>query len=64
MDIIGLTGGIASGKTTASNILRSFGATIIDADHLARKVVKDVYKRQEKDYPSYSDRIREKVLLY
>ncbi|HHT51439.1 MAG TPA: dephospho-CoA kinase [Eubacteriaceae bacterium] len=40
MDIIGLTGGIASGKTTASNILRSFGATIIDADHLARKVVK------------------------
>ena len=25
------------GKTTASNILRSFGATIIDADHLARR---------------------------
>lgn len=39
MEIIGLTGGIASGKSTASTILRTFGATIIDADCLARKVV-------------------------
>ena len=39
MKIIGLTGGIASGKSTASSILRKFGATIIDADVLARKVV-------------------------
>lgn len=39
MQIIGLTGGIASGKSTASSILKSFGAKIIDADILARKVV-------------------------
>ncbi|MCR1899873.1 dephospho-CoA kinase [Irregularibacter muris] len=38
MKVIGLTGGIASGKSTASSILRKFGATIIDADLLAREV--------------------------
>ena len=37
--IIGLTGGIATGKTTASNILKELGAVIIDADKIARKVV-------------------------
>lgn len=37
--LIGLTGGIASGKSTASNILRELGAHIIDADQIARKVV-------------------------
>ncbi|ABW18753.1 dephospho-CoA kinase [Alkaliphilus oremlandii] len=36
---IGLTGGIASGKSTASSILKKFGASIIDADKIARKVV-------------------------
>ena len=37
--VIGLTGGIASGKTTISNILKELGAIIIDADKIARKVV-------------------------
>lgn len=35
MRIIGLTGGIASGKSTVSCILQSFGAVCIDADALA-----------------------------
>lgn len=35
-----LTGGIASGKTYVSNKLEELGAHIIDADILARKVVK------------------------
>ena len=39
MKIIGLTGGIASGKSTVSAYLLSLGAKIIDADVLARKVV-------------------------
>lgn len=39
MKIIGLTGGIASGKSTVSAYLISLGAKIIDADVLARKVV-------------------------
>ncbi|MGV3464712.1 MAG: dephospho-CoA kinase [Heyndrickxia sp.] len=37
--IIGLTGGIASGKSTVSNLLREKGFTIIDADIAAREVV-------------------------
>lgn len=34
--VIGLTGGIASGKSTVSGILRQLGAHIIDADAIAR----------------------------
>ncbi|OLN22660.1 dephospho-CoA kinase [Domibacillus antri] len=37
--IIGLTGGIASGKSTVSNMLKEKGYTIIDADIAARVVV-------------------------
>lgn len=39
MLIAGLTGGIASGKSTVSRIFRNAGAIIIDADLLARQVV-------------------------
>ncbi|WP_028308319.1 dephospho-CoA kinase [Desulfitibacter alkalitolerans] len=39
MKVIGLTGGIASGKSTVASILAEFGATIIDADKVARDVV-------------------------
>jgi len=37
--LVGLTGGIATGKSTVSEILRRLGAAIIDADQLARDVV-------------------------
>jgi dephospho-CoA kinase len=37
--IIGLTGGIGSGKTTVSNIFADLAVDIIDADIVARKVV-------------------------
>jgi dephospho-CoA kinase len=37
--LVGLTGGIATGKSTVSDILRSLGCVIIDADRLAREVV-------------------------
>lgn len=37
MYIIGLTGGSGSGKSTVSNVLRDFGALIIDCDELAHK---------------------------
>ena len=39
MKRIGLTGGIASGKSTASAILRRFGASIIDADAIAHRLM-------------------------
>jgi dephospho-CoA kinase len=37
--LIGLTGGIASGKSTAAEILRRMGAAIVNADVLSREVV-------------------------
>jgi dephospho-CoA kinase len=36
---VGLTGGIASGKSTVAAMLRELGAVVIDADALAREVV-------------------------
>jgi len=36
---IGLTGGIASGKTTVARLFAALGVPIIDADELAREVV-------------------------
>jgi dephospho-CoA kinase len=46
--LIGLTGGIASGKTTVAKILARLGAAIVDADTLAREVVEpdcDAWKK-------------------
>ena len=39
MLIVGLTGGVASGKTTVSEVLREEGATLIDADQIGRELV-------------------------
>jgi dephospho-CoA kinase len=39
MRVIGLTGGIASGKSTVSGMLRELGARVVDADAIAREVV-------------------------
>jgi dephospho-CoA kinase len=39
MRVVGLTGGIASGKSTVSAMFRELGAEVIDADQLAREVV-------------------------
>ncbi|MBM4218411.1 MAG: dephospho-CoA kinase [Gammaproteobacteria bacterium] len=36
---IGLTGGIASGKTTVANLFAARGATVLDTDVIAREVV-------------------------
>ena len=41
--VIGLTGGIASGKTTVSHKLQKMGFSVINADHL----VKDIYALPE-----------------
>src|SRR5438876_5115143 len=40
MRLIGLTGGIASGKSTVARMLHARGANVIDADELAREVVR------------------------
>ena len=49
---VGLTGGVASGKSTVSAILRELGAVVIDADRLARQVV-------EKGTPGLAAVVRE-----
>jgi dephospho-CoA kinase len=37
--IVGLTGGIASGKTTVANLFAEYGIDLVDADVIAREVV-------------------------
>ena len=45
MKVIGITGGIGSGKSTVTNVLRKMGYTVLDADKIAREIV-------EKDSPT------------
>ena len=40
MKVYGLTGGIASGKSTVALLFEDFGASVIDADKISRDVVK------------------------
>ena len=37
MFIVGLTGGLATGKSTVSEMFREYGIPVIDADAIARK---------------------------
>ena len=39
MRVIGLTGGIATGKSTVANRVRTHGIPVLDADEVARRVV-------------------------
>ena len=39
MRTVGLTGGIGSGKSEVSRLLRTYGAIVVDADLIAREVV-------------------------
>lgn len=39
MILVGLTGGVATGKSTVAKMFKQCGATVIDADELAREVV-------------------------
>jgi dephospho-CoA kinase len=50
--LVGLTGGIATGKSTVSEMFRALGCVIIDADRLAREIV-------EPGQPAYADIVAE-----
>ncbi len=52
MTIIGLTGGIASGKSTVSQKLADLGAVIIDGDKIAHKIM-------EPGWPTYEEIVKE-----
>lgn len=47
MKVIGLTGGMGTGKSTVAAILRKLGAYIIDADEISRRVVRGGQKSLE-----------------
>lgn len=49
--VIGVTGGIASGKSSVSRMLKNLGARVVDADVLARRVV-------EPGKPAYRDIVK------
>jgi dephospho-CoA kinase len=49
---LGLTGGIASGKTAVAAMLREMGFAVLDADSLAHKLI-------EPGEPAYDDVVRE-----
>lgn len=55
MRVIGLTGGIGTGKSTASEYLRKQGFSIIDADRISREIVEPgtlLLKELEKSFGS------------
>jgi dephospho-CoA kinase len=57
--IIGLTGGIACGKSTVSQMLVECGAALVDADLVAREVVKP----DERGWHKVVERFGEEILL-
>src|SRR4051794_1618488 len=69
MLLIGLTGNIASGKSEVAKMLAERGATVIDADELAREAVqpetqalRDIIKRWGKDVISSDGSLDRKAL--
>jgi len=57
MKVFGLTGGIASGKSTVAGMLGDLGAIIIDADMIARQVVEPGKETYEKIKESFGEEI-------
>lgn len=58
--IVGLTGGIASGKSTVSNMLKALGITVIDADVEAKLAVEP----GEEAYDQIVDHFGRSILLH
>ena len=58
MFVIGLTGGIGSGKTEVSKILESFGARIINADTLGHRI----YRKNTKAWTKIVEEFGETIL--
>ncbi len=74
MYLIGLTGGIASGKSTVSEWLKKKGVTVIDADQLARiavepnteglRAIVDTFGRDILKYDGTLDRTKLRDLIF
>tara|TARA_B100000212_G_scaffold270545_1_gene209940 strand:+ start:57 stop:644 length:588 start_codon:yes stop_codon:yes gene_type:complete len=59
MFIVGLTGGIASGKTTATNFFKEKGISIIDADEISRELQQSGSKAYEEIVTKFGKKILE-----
>ena len=59
MQVIGLTGGIASGKSSVSKFLQALGAVVIDADAIARQLASP----QQPLWQKFVEHFGEAVLL-
>ncbi len=57
MRVIGLTGGIASGKSRVASLLASWGAIVIDADLVAHRVLERGKRTQEKIRQAFGKRV-------
>jgi dephospho-CoA kinase len=57
VQVIGLTGGIATGKSSVSAILKKAGAVIIDADRIVRDVVKKGLPAYREIIDTFGDKI-------
>lgn len=55
--IIGLTGGIATGKSTVSKMLVALGVRVIDADVVAREVVEPGSKALDEIVEAFGERV-------
>lgn len=61
--MIGLTGGIATGKSTVAQRLRSLGAVVLDADVIAREVVEPHTPGWEEVKKAFPEAIRDDLSL-
>nr|ACU19930.1 unknown [Glycine max] len=57
MRIVGLTGGIASGKSTVSNLFKSHDVPVVDADIVAREVLRKGSGGWKKVVAAFGDEI-------
>ena len=67
MLVIGLAGGVASGKSLVASCFQHFGATLLDADRIGHDVLKDVdvvtaIKKQWAEVVSHDGEINRKAL--
>jgi dephospho-CoA kinase len=57
MHVIGLTGGVGSGKTTVANLFAEYGTPIIDADRIARELVEPGQPALQRVVQDFGDEI-------
>ncbi|HON07599.1 MAG TPA: dephospho-CoA kinase [Verrucomicrobiota bacterium] len=56
MVVLGITGGIGTGKTTIGELLKELGVKVIDTDCIAREVVKPGEKALEEVYKTFGSK--------